>query len=156
MTVKGHVLQVVEEVWIEASPERVFRALTEPDQLTAWWRIPDAYATTEAEVDLRVGGRYRLTGWSRAQGTFEVEGVYEVVDPPRRLVYTWEPGWDEEARGSRVELLLEEEAGGTRLRTLHTGFATARSRDDHSAAGGWPAVLRALAAHVSGQGEESP
>lgn len=142
-----HVLRLVEEVWIEASRERVFRALTDPGELVTWWSIPDVYATTDAEVDLRVGGRYRLSGWSRARGSFEVSGVYEVVDPPGRLVYTWVPDWDAAAERSRVEFELEERAGGTRVRVTHTGFMTATSRDEH--AGGWPAVLARLKGHLT-------
>lgn len=147
MTVRSHVLRVVEEVWIAATPERVFRALTEPAELVQWWRIPDAYATTEAQVDVRVGGHYRLGGWSRGLGTFQVSGVYEVVEPPRRLAYTWVPDWDEDARNSRIEFVLEDQEGGTTLRLTHTGFRSSESRNAHAT--GWPGVLEGLKDHVA-------
>ena len=138
------VYRLVEEIWIDAPPERVFRALTDPEQLIAWWGVSEAYRTTEATVDLRVGGRYRLTGPSGERGTFAVEGVYRAVEPPTRLVFTWDPGWDDDARGSEVEFALEAREGGTRLVLTHTGFATEESRDAHR---GWSAVLSSLKAH---------
>lgn len=137
-----------EEIWIDASPERVFRAWTTPEELVKWWRIPGAYDTTEAEVDLRVGGRYRLAGTSARLGQFEVHGEYRAIEPGRRLVYTWSPDWDEDARGSVVELVFEAREGGTRLSVEHTGFTTAASRDDHRS--GWPQVAGRVKAHVEG------
>lgn len=138
--------RMMQEIWIDASPEQVFRAWTDPEELVGWWRIPGAYETTEAEVDLRVGGRYRLAGRSEQRGTFEVRGEYREIEPGRRLVYTWSPDWDEGAAGSVVELTFEPHDGGTRLAVEHTGFATEAARRDHEA--GWPAVASQLKAHV--------
>lgn len=140
--------RLVEQQWIDAPPARVFRAWTDPGEVRTWWRIPGAYETTEAEIDLRVGGRYRFAGTSEARGTFEVSGEYREVVPGERLVYTWIPDWDDGARESVVTLTFESEAGGTRLGVEHVGFATERSRDDH--AWGWPAVAGQLRAYVEG------
>ncbi|MGD2067861.1 MAG: SRPBCC family protein [Gemmatimonadota bacterium] len=140
------VLRVVEEVVVEAPIERVFRALSSPGEVPLWWRAEGQYETTAAEIDLRPGGRYRLSGTSERLGTFEVGGTYLVVDPPTRLVFTWRPDWDEDARNSKVEIHLEEVSAGTRVRVTHTGFATTDARDGH--AGGWPNVLHRLSIHV--------
>ena len=51
--------QLVIERTLKSSPERVFDAFTDPDQLTKWW-WPTGFACPAAEVDLRVGGKYRL------------------------------------------------------------------------------------------------
>src|ERR1700686_1800927 len=53
------VKQLVIERTLQSSPERVFDAFTDPDQLTKWW-WPTGFACPAAEVDLRVGGKYRL------------------------------------------------------------------------------------------------
>ena len=45
---------------IAAPREAVFRAWTEPEMLMKWWRVDAGWSTPIAEVDLRVGGRYRL------------------------------------------------------------------------------------------------
>jgi uncharacterized protein YndB with AHSA1/START domain len=141
-----HALQLIEEIRIHASPDRVFRALTDPGEVTAWWSVTGMYETREAEVDLRVGGRYRLAGTSARRGTFVVTGEYRVVEPPRRLSYTWVPDWDDGARDSVVDIRLEPEGTETRVIVTHTAFANQSARDEH--ANGWPAVLGALRAHV--------
>lgn len=51
--------QLVIERTINASPERVFDALTDPHQLMKWW-CPNGFTCPPAEVDLRVGRTYRL------------------------------------------------------------------------------------------------
>lgn len=137
-------LLVQQEILVEASPERVYRALTTPEELVRWWGVPGAYRTTDAHLDLEVGGRYRLRGTSDALGAFEVTGEYRVLEPPHRLVFTWIPDWDEDASDSVVSFELEPAPEGTRVVMRHTAFATVRSRDEH--AGGWPAVLASLKA----------
>ena len=51
----------------DASRDRVFKAWTDPDVLKRWW-CPDGWKPTEIEVDLRVGGTYRLGMVRRAGG----------------------------------------------------------------------------------------
>lgn len=143
----SEVLRVVEEVEIEGTAERVFRALTDPDEIPVWWNDDERYQTITAEIDLRPGGRYRFSGDSARLGTFEVTGTYRIVEPPRRLVYTWSPDWEDGARNSTVEITLAPTQRGTRVRVVHTGFLTPEARDAH--AGGWPTVLRHLASHAA-------
>ena len=68
---------------LSAPPERIFRAWTDPDELARWF-APDPEFTTEAEVDLRVGGAYRIR-----MGPYEVAGAYLSIDPPRTLAFSW-------------------------------------------------------------------
>src|ERR1035437_8783804 len=51
--------QLVLKRTIKASPERIFDAFTDPDQLKKWW-WPNGFTCPAAEVDLRVGGTHRL------------------------------------------------------------------------------------------------
>lgn len=134
-------LRVVQEILIEASLGRTFAALTEPDALATWWRIPGQYQTERAEVDLRTGGRYRLTG-SGGMGAFEVHGEYLRVEPPTLLRFTWNPSWTDQAAGSIVEIRLEPIESSTRLTLVHTGFSSADACHEHR--NGWPGVLAAL------------
>lgn len=140
--------RIVREIWIDAPPERVFRAWTDPAEVTTWWRIPGAYATEEAEIDLRVGGGYRFAGTSEARGRFQVSGEYRSVEPGRRLVYTWNPDWDDDATGSVVTITFDAENGGTRVGVEHIGFATEASREGHDS--GWPAVAAQLKGYLEG------
>ena len=67
----------------------VFAALTEPDQLRQWWAATREHVPCLAEVDLRVGGAYRL-GMRAASGNEHiVGGTFREITEPERLVYTW-------------------------------------------------------------------
>lgn len=81
-----------------AAPERMYRAFTDPTEAAAWMWGPSA-PNASAEMDLRVGGRYRIgkdapedddSGWPSDRWAWS--GVFIELDPPRRLVYTirWE------------------------------------------------------------------
>src|SRR5262245_5929488 len=78
---------------IEAPPERVFRALIEPERLRAWWGARDAYWIERWSSDVRVGGAWESIGTGVSGQSFRVHGVFVEIDPPRRLVYTWNPSW---------------------------------------------------------------
>src|SRR5689334_20035131 len=86
---------IVGEMEIAASPEAVFDAFTNPEDLESWWGSDDMYRTFNWKLDLRKGGR-----WSReARSTTDneigtVQGVYLEVDPPNTLAFTWNPSWD--------------------------------------------------------------
>ena len=142
-------LELRHEVLIHARKERIFRALTDPGEITAWWSLPGLYTVTEAEIDLREGGAYRLSGTSANSGRFLLTGKYLVVEPPQRLKYTWIPDWSEDARDSIVEFHLESVGDATRVVISHTGFLSAAACEEHR--GGWPAVVGALGEHVKRQ-----
>src|SRR5262249_33178234 len=85
---------VLARVDIAAPPERVFRALT-TEEVTRWWGADDMYRTLQFSIDLRPGGRWRSEGKGADGSPFSVEGEVVEVDPPRRLVQTWKPSWEE-------------------------------------------------------------
>ncbi len=71
-----------------ASREKVFRAWTDPEELKKWFG-PIGYSTLIAEVDLRVGGKYRLGMRKLPDGDiFYLTGTYREVRTPEKLVYT--------------------------------------------------------------------
>jgi uncharacterized protein YndB with AHSA1/START domain len=112
---------------LPATPERVFRLLTEPSALSRWWG-PHGFSTPEIEVDLRVGGRYRL-GMEPADGElFHLTGRYLEIDPPTRLAYTfcWEEP-DPDDQETRVELSVQRLSQGSRL-TVHQGTFRTEAR----------------------------
>src|SRR5260370_31520620 len=73
---------------IRAPVERVCAAWAEPEQLKRWWG-PKGVVCPEAEVDLRVGGRYRIANRFPDGSMLNIVGEFEKVDPPRELVYSW-------------------------------------------------------------------
>lgn len=57
MSSTGAIDTIVEEITIEASAERVFEALTDPEQRAKWWGAKGRFETKHMESDLRPGGR---------------------------------------------------------------------------------------------------
>jgi uncharacterized protein YndB with AHSA1/START domain len=124
------------------TPERVWRAFTEPAVLASWF-WPERFGTV-VSVDLRVGGRYRIDG---PGGDMAVSGEYVSVEPPSRLAFTWR--WDDDPAETLVTLLLIPAGDGTELRLTHEGFADPTDRDNH--AKGWADCLDRLAGPAPGE-----
>jgi uncharacterized protein YndB with AHSA1/START domain len=77
---------------VAAPPEQVWYALTDPAAVNGWfWPHLDP----STEIDARVGGSYRFAG---PAALIAVKGRYLEVDPPTRLVFTWQWDGDEPAR----------------------------------------------------------
>jgi uncharacterized protein YndB with AHSA1/START domain len=126
-----------------APRKKVFRAWTDPEELKKWWG-PEGYATPTAEVDLRVGGKYRLGMMKLPKGDiFYLSGTYREVRPPERLVYTWV--WEGSPELSEMLVTVEFRARGkeTEIHVTHELFPTAKAREDHEK--GWSSCLDRLA-----------
>lgn len=120
---------------IAATPESLFALWTEPELLIGWWGS-EGYDTTVEALDARPGGSWRVRMRPRDGAPHTLSGVYRVVEPPRRLVFTW--AFDEGgARGHETEVVVTFEAtpGGTRLVLVQRRFETTERRDAHH--GGW-------------------
>jgi uncharacterized protein YndB with AHSA1/START domain len=119
--------------------DRVWRAMTDPAALAAWF-WPQRF-NPSAEVDLRVGGRYRIDGPAVGMA---VSGEYVAVEPPHRLVFTWT--WDGEDAETLVTVELAATAEGTELSLRHERFGAGEAgeaaRDSH--AQGWHDCLDRL------------
>jgi uncharacterized protein YndB with AHSA1/START domain len=127
------------EVEFRASPERVWRAITVDDELSAWFG-------QRTRLDLRPGG----LGWVEWAGHGRFPVRVDVLEPPTRLVWSWGDVGDVELAGpsTQVEWRLEPLAnGGTRLRLRESGFREERSRWANSE--GWLSELAELAAYVA-------
>jgi uncharacterized protein YndB with AHSA1/START domain len=134
-----------------APPEHVFAAWTDPALLRRWWAALAGWETAAADVDLRPGGRYRLTMRDPvANEEYTVAGTYLDVRRPDRLAYTWT--WEGEAdimRGSAdtvVEVEFVADGAETEVRLTHRGFADERIRDLHGE--GWGGCLENLERRV--------
>ncbi len=135
---------IVEEITIKAPAERVFQALTNPEELMKWWGAPGRFQVTNMESDLRPGGKWMMRGPSQGRRSFVVRGTYREIDRPRLLVYTWLPDWQEDAAESLVRWDLKEENGVTTVRVTHSGL-TRKGRESHR---GWPEILAWLQAYA--------
>ena len=138
---------ILARIDIAVPPERVFRALT-TEELTQWWGSAELYRTTAFSIDLRPGGAWRSEGMGVDGTPFHVGGRVLEVEPPRKLVQTWEPSWEADAPPTTITYLLDPIATGTRVTVRHSGFG---SRVDSCAshASGWERVLNWLGSHVA-------
>ena len=109
---------------LRAPPERIFRALTEPVELAAWWG-PQGFTTPEIDLDLRVGGRYRFTMQPPDAEPFHLSGEFLVINPPSQLSYTfrWEEP-DPDDRTTVVTLSLQDIGDTTQVSLIQAEFAT--------------------------------
>jgi uncharacterized protein YndB with AHSA1/START domain len=130
---------------IRATPERLFAAWTEPEQLKQWWGPPSVNCV-DAQVDLRVGGRYRIANQLPDGKVLWITGEFKLIEPPRKLVYSWsiEPG---SSAAELVTVLFEPHpAGGTEVIILHERIPNKTARDTHEL--GWQGCLDGLAAYL--------
>ena len=132
---------------LPAPRARVFRACTEPDELARWWG-PAGFTAPRVEVDLRVGGGYRIAMQPPEGELFHLAGEFREIDPPRRLAYTfrWEEP-DPDDRETVVTLSLGDRGGMTELIVDQGVFATEGRRALHGQ--GWTETLDRLGEFLS-------
>jgi uncharacterized protein YndB with AHSA1/START domain len=123
-----------------APAERVFKAWTDANQLGQWFAPTDDY-TTKATVDLRVGHEYRISIAHKGGNIHNVLGTYRLIDPPRKLVYTWR--WE---GGPETDTLVTVDftprGDSTEVTITHDQFLDAETRNKHSE--GWNGCLNRL------------
>ncbi|HMH29317.1 MAG TPA: SRPBCC domain-containing protein [Steroidobacteraceae bacterium] len=130
---------------IRASPERIFDAWTQPEHLKLWWG-PKSVECIDAEVDLRVGGRYRIANQFPDGKVLWISGEFETIERPHRLVYTWRVG--PEAAPERVTVTFEARGEQTEVIVMHERIPTQAMSDMHEQ--GWVGCLDGLVDYLEG------
>jgi uncharacterized protein YndB with AHSA1/START domain len=121
---------------LPAGRERVWRAFTDPAEFVSWFWPPRFESI--GDVDARVGGAWRLLSEVTGMG---LSGVFAAVEPPERLVFTWQ--WDGDPEETLVTVTFAPAPdGGTQLTVLHERFATQEGAESH--AQGWADCLDRL------------
>ncbi len=129
----------------KASPERVFAAWTQPEQIAQWFG-PAGVKVTSAEFDARVGGKFRISATSPDGEKHQVGGVIREVVANRKLVYTW--AWHTTPeRESLVTVEFKPDGDGTILALTHEQFFDEAARDRHQF--GWNGALDKLEAFLT-------
>ena len=127
------------------APEKVWRAWTDPQALSRWFGPGAVDSASVVELDLRVGGRYRIVFGAPDGSEHEASGVYLEVVPNRRLVFTWVRRGMPEA-DSQVTIELRRVDAGTELDFRHEQFRDVAVRDDHEI--GWLPTIAKLGAFL--------
>lgn len=143
MTSTAETAALQRELQIDASPETVWEFLVDPEKSVRWMGM-------NATFDARPGGEYRC---SVIPG-HTASGAFVELDAPRRLVFTW--GWEPGEDGAKavppgssvIEIELEPEGEGTRLRFTHRDFPNAEAAKGHEA--GWDHYLARLVTAAAG------
>jgi uncharacterized protein YndB with AHSA1/START domain len=117
---------------IEAVPEEVFDAFTNPGGQEAFYGTDDPGWIVESECDLRVGGAWRVAfGPSRSE-LFRHEHLFRVIDRPHRLVLdTTETRLDGSTVEFETEFTFEVRDGKTEMTMVQRGLPTAELRHEH-------------------------
>jgi uncharacterized protein YndB with AHSA1/START domain len=130
---------------IPASREEVFAAWTDPESLRLWM-CPGDVLWAEAQLDVRVGGSYRILMKGKGQD-YDHTGVYRVVEPPSKLVFTWiSKGTDDQTTLVTVEIF--QRGDQSELVLTHERFPTPEQAKRHQ--GGWGQIAAKLAQHFAG------
>jgi len=137
---RGHALSV--DRVIAATPEAIF------DGFIAMYDSQRPDWVTDAQLDLREGGRWTVAFQVPDGPAFREERVLTAVERPRRIAYDMRAVYDgAPGFATTVEVTIEGGPDGQRIRLAQRGFPTAESRDEF--AGAWPDVLTELARRVS-------
>jgi uncharacterized protein YndB with AHSA1/START domain len=127
---------------IAASAKDLFDAWLDASALAVWMKPGDT-TRAEATVDARVGGRFEIV-MHTPRGAIPHRGVYEVIDRPRRLAFTWNSPYAGE-HGSLVTVDFVARAGGTEVVLTHEKLPTDVAVGQHR--GGWTDALASLASY---------
>src|SRR5690349_2956516 len=132
-------LELVVTRTVDAPARLVFEAWTKPELFRRWW-VPKSYGLTllSCEMDVRVGGQYRLV-FPHEDSTVEFFGTYLEVTPHSRLVWTNEEG----DGGETVTTVTFDDNGGKTLVVLHDRYPSKEALDSGST-GALPEALDQL------------
>ena len=131
---------------LSAAPAKVYAAWTDPQKIIRWFGRPDAKPESfQAEIDARIGGRFRIS-FSAGDEYYQVGGAYREVVPNARLVFSW--AWHSTPeRESLVTVSLKPDGDGTLLTLLHEQLFDQAACDGHSR--GWNSSLDTLAKYLA-------
>lgn len=126
---------------IDATPEEVFAAWTDASSMARWMKPGPHTVESRVEADPRVGGTFRID-MIGAEKVYEHTGEYLVVDPPKKLVFTWVSEGTQQGR-SIVTIDLHPRGNQTELVLTHEKLPDEKSAQGHKS--GWTAIIEMLA-----------
>jgi uncharacterized protein YndB with AHSA1/START domain len=136
---------------LDAAPELVFAAFADSTLVRRWLRPSPEIRLNVLSYDFRVGGGYRFAYHVPEGDLMHVNGVFEVIEPPARLIFSWiiEPPDEHAGIRSEVRVTVTRAEAGSELTIHHTKLARVAAPQRQAA--GWSGAIDQLAAVVGGQ-----
>ncbi|MCC7206284.1 MAG: SRPBCC domain-containing protein [Anaerolineae bacterium] len=139
-------LTVERNVWIKATRDRVWQAITTAEQIQQWWGGEDHWEISA----LQVGGVIKF-----GDPTDLMIATIAVCDPPRQFSIEWPPQAQYHTTAMTTTYILDEENGGTRVTVRETGFEALpddiREKRFDSTSAGYEQVLADLKRYLEGE-----
>ncbi len=142
----GHSLRLVRI--LPAPPDEVFAAWTDAESLEHWM-CPGATSVPVAELDVRVGGHFRIV-MRGEQRDYVHAGKYLEIDPPNRLAFTWVSAATHEKPSMVTVEFWPHGDKETEVVLIHEQLPDEEAVRTHR--GGWDDIAAKLAAHLSKKG----
>jgi uncharacterized protein YndB with AHSA1/START domain len=129
---------------MDAAPERVFSAFADARLVPAWLTPSPQVTMSVLEFDFRVGGAYRFAYHVPGAPIMHVNGIYEDIAPPGRLVFSWniEPPDEHAGVRSEVTVTIAPLGRGSLLRIDHRKLDAPGAARRHSE--GWEGAIERL------------
>ena len=143
--------EIVLERLLDAPRELVFEVFTKAEHLGHWWG-PTGFSVTTYAFDFRVGGVWRFVMHGPDGRDYQNRLVFDVIDPPARLLARHGGGDDVEDVHHELRISLEDEGGKTRL-VWRLVFPSIAQRDhvvrEFGAVEGGQQTIQRLADYIS-------
>jgi len=141
MTGPGTTITVTRQI---AAPRAALWALwTTPARMREWWGVSEGAELFDCVTEPWPGGTLRYAMRPRAGGPAErVAGVFDLVEPPARLGFTWIWQGGGEPVATHATVTFEEQDGMTHVTITHRGQPSARVAEIHRQ--GWTHMLADL------------
>lgn len=138
-TSKAEVLTFSVTRTIKAPVELVYKGWTEPEQMSMWIGCTKT-STVKVTQDLRIGGEYRFDVSCNDGEQVVMSGVFQKIEPNKKLVYTWNNTSKEfPARDTLVTVEFAAKGDTTELKLTHANLNDENCLYGHTM--GWTASL---------------
>jgi uncharacterized protein YndB with AHSA1/START domain len=134
---------------LAASPPAVFAAFADAALVRRWLTPSHDVGLDVVQFDFRVGGRYRFAYRVPGRAPMVVSGEYRAIEPPSRIVFSWDIQPPDEHAGirSEVTVTLTPKGTGTDLLIRHAQLTAPGAVERHAA--GWNGAIDHLGAVVT-------
>lgn len=140
---------------VDAPPEMVFVAFADPDLVSRWLKPMPEVRLEVLSFEFRVGGAYRFAYHVPGGQIMHVNGVFSIVEPPTRLIFSWniEPPDEHAGVESEVRIAIAADRAGSELRIQHLNLSQPGAAERH--AEGWRGALDQLAGLLVNAGDRA-